>query len=273
MDIRYISLQETASTNQYAGGMKLSEGERMIAVSTLYQSQGKGMGRNKWHSERGKNLLFSLLIEPLGVDIREQYIVSIAAAVALWEALDEFLSANNMGRQDGEVYKKEKALGQYDREKLTIKWPNDIFYGDKKLCGTLIEVFPKKSSDGEKTVVGRSIIGTGVNVNETKFPADLPRAVSLACITGRRHGIEPLLGSIAKRTLERIKEVEAGGCSTLLALYNGRLYRRESFYAYRDKGGEFLARLLEVLPDGRLVLKDEGGSERRYYMKEVEYVF
>ena len=116
MDFKIIHIDETDSTNHW---LKSSEGT--VCVVAEYQTAGKGCGANSWESERGKNLTFSVLIHPTEIHASRQFLISEIVSVALYETLETYL----------------KPL--VPQESLSIKWPNDIYYGDKKLCGILIE--------------------------------------------------------------------------------------------------------------------------------------
>ena len=140
---------------------------------------------------------------------------------------------------------------------LSIKWPNDIYWHDRKLCGILIEC----QLSGQ--LIRDCIIGVGLNVNQRQFRSDAPNPVSLRQIIGhdldRETVLQRILGAFT------LTGVDA-------ARYRSLLYRREGLHAYRDKAGEFKATLLTVEPDGHLVLRDELGTTRRYAFKEVQYI-
>ena len=144
-----IRLSDTASTNDYLLGLNTDQD---LCVVADYQSAGKGMGTNTWESESGKNLLFSILLHPTWLPINKQYLLSMAEAVAIVEVLG-----------DG----------------FEIKWPNDIYYGDKKLSGTRIDINLQGST------LKDVIIGTGINVNQEVFLSDAPNPISLKNINGQ----------------------------------------------------------------------------------------
>ena len=152
--VKTIHIKETDSTNNWLKGYQSEVGEDMTVVTTDYQSAGRGCGSNQWESEAGKNLMFSILLHPK-VSAKDQFILSMANALALKDVLD--------GYTDG----------------IKIKWPNDIYWNDKKIGGTLIET----SLQGSE--IKDFIIGTGINVNQREFHSDAPNPVSLIQITGR----------------------------------------------------------------------------------------
>ena len=236
MDFKIIHLEETDSTNQWLANHRSDDA---LAVVAEYQTAGKGCGENRWESERGKNLTFSLLIHPEEIPASRQFLISEAVSVALCDTLSAYLT-------------------QEDR--LSIKWPNDIYHGDRKLCGMLIENRLQGS-----TIID-SIIGIGINVNQETFLSDAPNAVSLRQILGREMDREALLNDFLKQ-LGRAFESEI----TPL-MYRKLLYRQDGYYAYEDAKGPFKAKLLNVLLDGRLVLLDEQGTARMYAFKEVTFI-
>lgn len=232
MTFRMIHLAETDSTNRH---LRELGGDDDVCVCADFQTAGRGCGTNHWESERGKNLLFSVRLHPVGVKASEQYLISMAAAVAIARAL---------------LYK--------GVETVSIKWPNDIYVGDGKICGILIE----NRLSGE--CIRESIVGVGVNVNQTRFVSDAPNPVSLRQLTGRDTDCEQLLGDILGLfTLEHPDE--------LRRQYRRLLYRRKGFHPYRDADGPFEAELVDVENDGHLLLRDHGGRMRRYAFKEVAF--
>ena len=231
-----IHLTNITSTNDYL--LSLKSQEDIVAVSD-YQTRGKGMGTNRWESEPGKNLLFSILIHPTWIPVNQQYLLSMAEAVALCDTLREVT---------------------YD---ITIKWPNDIYWKDKKISGTRIDV---NLSGG---ILADMVIGTGINVNQTEFLSDAPNPVSLKQITGREHDREALLKDILKRFQPLQQMLKDGGTEEIVRLYHERLYRKEGMHGYKDANGTFMAAIDYVEPSGILHLTLEDGTKREYMFKEV----
>lgn len=251
--MEFVRLTDIPSTNDYLLGLKT---DRSVVAVTDYQSHGKGMGTNRWESEPGKNLLFSILIHPVWLPIRLQYLLSMTEAVAIAEVLRE-------------------ELAQYPEAQLplTIKWPNDIYYGDRKISGTRIDVNLKGAR------LQDVIIGTGININQQRFLSDAPNPISLRQITGRDHDREALLKNMIERFeqyLEMLRQgVEEGrqeNIERIVNLYHQHLYRREGLHAYRDAEGEFLATTEYVEPTGILHLRREDGTQSTYMFKEVAFI-
>lgn len=237
-----ITLSDTASTNDYLLDRVRQQPDWEGVVTTPYQSAGKGMGTNRWESEAGKNLLFSILIHPTWLPIRKQYLLSMAQALAICHALNAITP------------------------EFTIKWPNDIYWRDRKISGTRIDV--NISSAGLQDMV----IGTGVNVNQQEFLSDAPNPVSLWQITGKEHDSAELLQSIIRRFERYSAILQQGGEADIIALYHAALYRNDGkLYPYEDTNGEFLASIKQVDPDGTLHLIREDGTESTYMFKEVRF--
>ena len=156
MKTRWIQLEEVDSTNSFLMAHKADYEEELVVVTATHQTAGRGQGGNKWYDYPGDSLLFSMLVHPLTVPVARQYLLSMAEALAVRAALGNYV------------------------EGLQLKWPNDIYWHDRKLSGTLIE-----------TAVGREglrdvIFGTGININQAQFAVDAPNPVSLYQIIGHR---------------------------------------------------------------------------------------
>ena len=145
---------------------------------------------------------------------------------------------------------------------MEIKWPNDIYVGDKKICGILIE------NRLQGSIIKDSIVGIGLNVNQAVFLSDAPNPVSLLQLLGHEVDREALL----QRFLKALDDAFAMTAEELSAAYRQKLYRQDGYYDYQDASGMFKAKLLDVLIDGRLVLLDTDGKARYYAFKEVSFI-
>ena len=212
----------------------LSSDDNIVVVAE-YQTAGRGCGSNQWESERGKNLTFSLLIHPDNLAANKQFQISMTVSLAICEA-----------------------LGQHIGD-LSIKWPNDIYWRNGKICGILIE------NTLHGSLIRNSIIGVGINVNQRTFLSDAPNPVSIWQITEQETDCEQLLNDIL-RCMEHYlgKDVRSAYCAML--------YRRQGYHPYVDKDGAFMAEIVTVEDDGQLVLRDDNGKERRYAFKEIQFI-
>ena len=249
MNFKIIHIDETDSTNLWLRnslGRVLSESVVEASLRTVpnefcvvadYQTAGRGCRSNSWESERGKNLTFSILIHPEEIPANQQFRITETVSVALCETLESY------------IY-----------NKVEIKWPNDIYVGNKKICGILIENRLQGNS------IKDSIIGIGLNVNQMVFESDAPNPVSIKQLTGQDLDIEEVLSNF----LYHFESVSLR--ETTCFDYRNRLFRRGKLSKYRDESGVFEAALQDVMADGRLLLKDTEGMERTYAFKEVEFL-
>ena len=232
MERKIIHIDETDSTNRW---LREQGGEDDVVVWADYQTAGRGQGKNTWESERGKNLLFSMLLHPRNIPANRQFAISMQVSLAICEALGE-------------------RIGD-----LSIKWPNDIYWRNAKICGILIENRLKGNH------ICDSIVGVGLNVNQRRFHSDAPNPVSLWQICEQTTDREQLLNDILK-ALDRYWDKD------VKAQYLSMLYRHKGFHPYADKDGAFMAEIMDVEDDGHLLLRDEEGKERRYAFKEVSFI-
>lgn len=274
-------IAETDSTNRWLRDWAatqtgpLTELVEKVVVAD-YQTAGRGCATNSWESERGKNLLFSILIhpkmpsdeaassslihpktpsdEPASSSLVHPRVLSDegTSVEALLPAKRQFHISMAISLAVCE------ALGQYIGD-LSIKWPNDIYWRDGKIAGILIEQTLKGG------YIKDSIIGVGLNVNQRVFHSDAPNPVSMWQITEQETDREQLLKEIL-RAFQHYLGAE------MKEQYLSMLYRRKGFYPYADHGGAFMAELLTVDDDGHLLLRDDNGNQRRYAFKEVTFI-
>lgn len=246
IDIALEEVKETTSTNDYLANLcRESKAKEFYTVVAKSQTNGKGQRGNSWESESGKNLTFSIVLYPTALEANKQFILSMLAALACHEALSNYTNG------------------------FSIKWPNDIYWKDKKIGGILIE------NELEGKYITQSIIGIGLNINQEAFHSDAPNPVSLKQIIGAEVNLQEVLMKAVHSIIVGYRQLEAYFNITQLAIsamYRKHLYRSKGLFPYRDAQGDFLAEQQEVEPDGHLVLKDEQGTLRRYTFKEVTFV-
>ena len=229
-----IHIDETDSTNRW---LRAHGAEAQTVVWADYLTAGRGCGTNGWESERSKNLLFSMLFHPAALPAKRQFLVSMAMANSLAKVVSGYV------------------------QNVSIKWPNDIYVGDWKICGILIENTLKGCS------ITDSIIGVGLNVNQLQFVSDAPNPISLANLTGRTFDTEQLLQQLLEAFDEEWADLEG-----VRSRYLAQLYRRTGLYRYCDAQNVFYAELVMVEDDGHLVLRNTDGYDHRYAFKEVKFV-
>ena len=242
-EFRIIRIDETDSTNRWMKELiqlhPSEETQHEMVVVCDYQTAGRGCGSNSWEAEPGKNLLMSVLMHPKKVSARTQFIITQIVSVALCRTIETVIGSEH---------------------RVTIKWPNDIYVGDKKICGVLIE----------NSIAGRRIkdciIGIGLNVNQTEFRSDAPNPVSIAQLTGKETDREEVLNTFLE---ELTKQCEN---RNIHRDYLRKMYRRNGMYPFETEGSRFMARVAGVNDDGRLMLEDEDGIAHLFRFKEVTFI-
>ena len=251
-NISRINLPIVDSTNSFVRSMLQEEGTgHVMSANSLPgftlvvaddQTKGRGQQGNSWETEKGKNLTFSLLCHPDFILASRQWLLSQCMAVAIQQALSQFV------------------------EGVEVKWPNDIYVGDQKISGTLIEC------DLLGKHISNCIIGVGININQTVFRSDAPSPTSLQLLTGKEYDREEVLSTILQHFQHFYALLQAGKEDTIRQLYRQHLYRREGFHRYRDVRGEFWAEIDDIEPTGHLRLRFEDGKVVRYELKEVQFI-
>ena len=229
------------STNRFLIQLGSYDEEALTVAVADYQTAGKGQGTHVWESEAGKNLLFSLLVCPRWVPVRQQFLLSEAGALAIKEALDSYAGG------------------------FSLKWPNDVYWNDRKISGTLIET--SVDSRGIK----RCVFGVGVNINQMQFLSDAPNPVSLAQIVGHEVDREEVLQKIIDAFLRYYELLRRADYQDVTGIYHLSLYRRKGYHWYEDADGKFEGAFVEVEDDGHLVLHDKKGVIRSYTFGEIKF--
>ncbi len=239
-----IQLPETGSTNNYAieliAQQRPAEG---CVIRADYQTSGRGTDTNSWESERGKNLTFSLILYPeFAAD--KQFILNKAISLGI----HDFLSCELPG------------------ETISIKWPNDIYVGDKKACGILIQ----------NSVIGNTldyvVVGIGLNVNQTLFTGNVPNPVSMKMATGINYNLDVVLSKLLISIFRRYRQVMPGTFSEIETAYQAALYRRLEWQKYEVRGSELIAMITGTNPYGQLLLETREGEQLTCDLKEVKLI-
>ena len=238
-----IFLPETESTNQ---SLRLLSNSGSLPNKSLlwtdFQTKGRGQAGNFWESESGKNLVCSILFYPEHLSVNRAFSVLEMAALSVKHTLDKHVSD------------------------ISIKWPNDIYWKNKKISGILIE------NDLTGNAIARSIIGIGINLNQSDFKSTAPNPVSLSLITGHAYDRRKIAGELQVEFEWMTQELKDRGVDSLHQRYCAALYRREVFYTYQDTEGCFEARIHGVEPSGRMILERKDGRLSCYAFKEVAYI-
>ena len=241
-------ITSTNSTNTLLKEL-IAKGNSPEFIRTGYQTAGRGQAGNSWESEKDKNLLCSIAIshQPSAVSCQPFYL-NVAVSVAV-----------------------QRMVG----EEFSIKWPNDIYWGDQKVAGILIENAILGSD------IQYAIAGIGLNVNQTEWHSDAPNPISLKQISGKTFDLDELM----QQLLDELHAVLNAPEEDIWRYYKAHLYRREGFWPFVERevsikptmnakanDQAFLARIADVLPTGEIVLRDEHNQQRKYHYKQIRYV-
>ncbi|WP_260625821.1 biotin--[acetyl-CoA-carboxylase] ligase [Hymenobacter sediminicola] len=238
-----VWLPECASTNAEAqnliGENRATDG---CVVITDKQTAGRGQRGNRWETNPGENLTFSVIWRPTFLPAQDQFLLSQAVALAVHDWATSLLGPDAA---------------------LRVKWPNDIFYGDRKLGGILIE----NTLSG--TMIQQSVVGIGINVNQRAFGAHT--ATSLAWITGRAYALPALVTRLLECLERRYLQLRAGRLSAIRYDYLHALYRYQEAHPYEIEGRRLTGEIMGVDELGRLAVAIEG-QLRHFDLKEIRYV-
>ncbi len=253
-------IHKTNSTNSLLLQMLQEQGASLrdgFTVYTFDQTAGRGQAGNSWESEAGKNLLFSRLIR---TDLPPQELFRITQYVSL--VITEILSQYTNG--------------------IRIKWPNDIYWYDKKICGILIET----SFAGNR--IDYAVAGVGINVNQNIFTSEAPNPISLYQIINKEIHLNKLM-QIINQKFEELHYLLSDSVK-LHRQYMQHLYHREGWHTYMHReisttptrpvfstslpltNDAFIAKIIDVLPNGCILLEQEDGTYKSYHFKEIQYV-
>ena len=225
--------------------------KKILLVTTDYQTHGHGQVNTVWESARGENLLFSFLFRPQHITAGEQFFLSEIACLAVAHTLDAYT------------------------EGISVKWPNDVYHHDRKICGMLL----RHTLSGAQ--ISATLVGIGLNLNQKQFVGDAPNPVSLRQIIGRPVDREEVLCRFAHHFDRLLRAVTPPDPDERLAQrqrlhheYLRRLYHRDGAHDYVDaaSGETFSAHIVDIAPTGQLTLRTTDGRLRHYHFKEVRFV-
>ncbi len=235
---------EVDSTNNYLKTLlntnQLPEGYVIVAD---FQNSGKGLGANTWESEPGKNLTFSLLLRPDTLKAEEMFLLSKAVSLGIIDALNEI------------------------RNCFTIKWPNDIYYQNKKVGGILIE------NQIQGDYIKYSMIGIGININQDVFTSEAPNPISIKQILCQPLNRKEILKNMLNQISIWYDMLSDEYFDKINEQYFNHLFRNTDYHDFKAGDELFHAKIKEVANDGQLILKTPAGEIRKFYLKEVEFVF
>lgn len=240
-----VKLSKVDSTNSYL--KKLLSNSKPLVEGTVimadHQLAGRGQYSNKWESEDGKNLTFSIYLKPSFLNANHQFELNKAISLGINDCLRAIIG-----------------------DDCKIKWPNDIYYQDQKMGGILIENITKGY------LLKESIVGIGLNVNQIEFSKDLSRVISVSNVLGKEYDLQKLLMLICESVERRYLQLKAGKLELLEKDYLQRMFRFEDKHSY-EIGNQKVAGIIKgVNPAGKLLLKTDDGL-KELDLKEVAFIF
>jgi BirA family transcriptional regulator, biotin operon repressor / biotin---[acetyl-CoA-carboxylase] ligase len=252
----FIELQSVDSTNNYARGQihagLAQHGQAFFAYEQL---AGKGQRGKVWSAEPGENIILSVLIDPRPLRVDQQFQLNACVALAVH---DLFI--------------------KYGGDETKIKWPNDLYWQDRKAGGILIESLVVSRTSGLPTEASAkvgasrwdwSIVGIGININQTRFPS-LPNPVSLKQITGKDHQPVELAKELCMMLDKRFRELMKGGFEIIYNQYLANLYKKGEPVKFKKENRLFEATIKTVTPSGKLVVQHS--IEEEFDFGEVEWI-
>lgn len=237
----FYFFDEIASTIDEARDPKYGHGD---VIAAEYQTAGRGQRGNKWSSAAGQNLMFSVVLDTSFLKVTEQFLLLQTVALALADTFAEYgIDAR-------------------------IKWTNDIYIGDRKITGVLIDHSIK---DG---MLARSGVGIGINVNQTEFEDWLPNPTSMALETGREQDRREVLDKFYGALTRRYGLLKNGGRDEIRNQYHDKIYRLDTPAPFTVPGveGQFTGIIRRVEPDGGLVVEDVTGHRNTYLFQQINFV-
>lgn len=240
----FIELSSTDSTNDYA--LAAIRQEKAIHGSAWFaweQKAGKGQMGRKWQSEKGFNIALSVVLQPESIPVTAQFQLSACVAVAT-----------------------QQFLNQYTGDDTRIKWPNDLYWKDRKLGGILIEsIIGGRQQEIENKTKENSwkwaVAGIGININQVVFPTDLPNPVSLKQITGQTYSAIDLAKELHNNIMVLYERLEAEGFGFIFSQYNSSLYKLGEIARLKKDSRVFQTTIRGVSSDGQLKTESNGVEE------------
>ena len=230
----FVELDSIDSTNNYAlARLHAGMAPHGSAFFAWEQYAGKGQRGKPWWSERGNNLILSIVLNPAPLLLSDQFQLSACVAVATAEW-----------------------FSRYAGDATRIKWPNDLYWQDRKAGGILIESIIG-GTDSDKSAWKWAVTGIGININQVSFNPELRNPVSLRQITGKQFDARSMAVELCAVMDQHWNQLLLRGPGPLLERYQQLLFRRGERSAFRQGNRRFEARVEGVDEFGRLLLKNE----------------
>ena len=235
-----IKLNEIDSTNKFLIDLnKKSQFTNSVVVTADYQTKGKGRRANSWESEKGKNLLISILFKH-NFKIENQFLFSAAISLSI-----------------------QKLISKFTNEKAYIKWPNDIMINNKKIAGFIIDNLFQKNT------IHTTVVGIGINVNQLKFKKYNPEAISISLINNSVIDLGHLKDKFLNILDEKYNNMDDG----FVKKYNKLLFMKNSYVNFKIKEKIIKAKIHSVDKTGALLLEKKNKGLERFEVNQVGYLF
>ncbi|MER0439780.1 biotin--[acetyl-CoA-carboxylase] ligase [Emticicia sp. W12TSBA100-4] len=211
-------------------------------VITSDQTAGRGQRGNSWETLPNQNITVSMILKPDFLNIAQQFRLNIAVSLGIYEFLCKYLS-------DG----------------LTIKWPNDVYVGNRKMGGVLIE----NTLSG--TRIAYSVIGIGLNINQLSFLNDKAISLRLASQCQDDFEIEKLIEQLCECIEKYYLQLKNGHTDVQKKKYLERVFRFGEWHQYEQNGERFFGKIVDVAETGHLMM-EIGEEVKKFDFKEVSFV-
>jgi len=246
MHFEILDIASVPSTNVFLfDKIRVEETVEGLVIAANEQTAGRGLGKNVWESEVGKNLTFSVLLKPEFLEAANQFVITQMLSLSVLNVLKKYFTA----------------------DVLKVKWPNDIYVSDRKIAGILVQNIVKGKS------ISHSVVGIGINVNQKKFVSNAPNPVSIIQITNKITSLKVLLAEFLSELnsiYSNYKTVQSQ--IELKEIYLNNMYRFQQQHYFIDGNGHFEGKIIGVDAFGQLQIKDSSHKIRVYSYKEVEFV-
>ena len=239
-----IKLNAIDSTNSYLKKLEVKKDlDSYTVVTANYQTDGRGQLGTTWLSDDCKNLTFSILIKFSMLEIKHQFYLSMAVSMGVIRFLQRMLE-----------------------NRFYVKWPNDIMAEKDKVAGILIE------NNVGGNCIKNAIVGIGLNVNQQEFPDFIESATSLKNLSGVDFNKDELLEQLVISIQSFVDLVDKKEFKELKKSYMDVLYKMNTPAMFEDKKGTiFLAKIIDINEDGKLVLELENNGIRKFNLKEIKF--
>ncbi len=215
-----------------------------FVIRADFQTEGRGQRGHTWTSTNAENLTFSYVFMPEKLEVQNQFMLSQTVSTVVADFLEKHGIQN--------VY---------------VKWPNDVYVGMKKICGMLIE----NTLSGH--YIKNSIIGVGVNINQTLFPANIPNPISMTQITGQHYNLDEMFYEMMELLRNGLSKISRENIPALKKKYMSKLLGLNKVMIYSAHGKIFKGIIKDVDYHGYITIENaDDHTEQTYDFNEVNLI-